>query len=288
MDIGIGMPATIPGIAGTDLLAWARRAEELGFSSLGTLDRLMYDCYEPLTVLAAAAGATTRIRLATTILIAAYRHDSALLAKQLASLDRLSGGRLTVGVAAGGRADDYEACKTTYGDRGKRLDGLLEDLRATWQGDPGGLVPGPRPDGSGLPLLIGGHSPAAMRRAARHGTGWIAGGSSAAGYASMATRVRQEWAAAGRDGEPRLVAIAYVALGPGAAERAAGYLTGYYSFIGWKAEMAVRSVLTDASRLRDFTAEYQETGCDELILFPCVTEPAQCDLIAEAVLTGGR
>src|SRR5206468_6747802 len=97
---GIGLPSTIPGIIGPDLLTWARRAEELSFSSLGVIDRLMYDSYEPLTVLAAAAGATSRIRLATTILIAACRGDQALLAKQLASLHQLSGGRLVVGVAA--------------------------------------------------------------------------------------------------------------------------------------------------------------------------------------------
>ena len=106
MELGIGLPTMIPGITGQDILSWARRAEDLGFSSLGVLDRLMYDGYESLIALAAAAGATSRIRLATTILIAAYRGDKALLAKQLASLDRLSGGRLVVGVAAGGRPDD--------------------------------------------------------------------------------------------------------------------------------------------------------------------------------------
>ncbi len=283
MELGIGLPTMIPGITGQDILSWARRAEDLGFSSLGVLDRLMYDGYESLIALAAAAGATSRIRLATTILIAAYRGDKALLAKQLASLDRLSGGRLVVGVAAGGRPDDYEACGTPYAGRGHRLNELLGELRRFWDGTASGPVPGPRCANGGPPLLVGGHSPAAMQRAAAFGDGWIAGGSSAAGYGELADRARAAWRTAGRPDDPRLVAIAYVALGPGARDEAERYLLDYYSFIGWKAEMAVRSVLTDAQQLRDFVAGYRAAGCDELILFPCVQDPAQADLIASAV-----
>lgn len=283
MELGIGLPTMIPGISGQHILTWARRAEDLGFSSLGVLDRLMYDGYEPLMALAAAAGATSRIKLATTILIAAYRGDKALLVKQLASLDRLSGGRLVIGAAAGGRPDDYEACGTPYGDRGDRLGDLLGEIRS-WDAADNGPVPGPLWSGGRPPLLVGGHSTGAMRRAATYGDGWIAGGSSAAGYGELADQARKAWSTAGRTGEPRLVAIAYVALGPGARAEAERYLVDYYAFIGWKAEMAVRSVLTETGQLREFVAGYEAVGCDELILFPCVTDPAQADLIARAVL----
>jgi alkanesulfonate monooxygenase SsuD/methylene tetrahydromethanopterin reductase-like flavin-dependent oxidoreductase (luciferase family) len=280
MEIGIGLPTMIPGTVGQDILAWARRAEDNGFSVLGVLDRLMYNGYDPLTALAAAAGTTSRIRLATTILIAAYRGDQAVLAKQLASLDQLSGGRLTVGVAAGGRPDDYQACGTPYATRGRRLDALLAELRQAWDGTQRGPVPGPRCVNGGPSLLVGGHSAAAMRRAATFGDGWIAGGSSAAGYGELVTRVRTAWHAAGRPVGPRLVAIAYVALGQRA--RAERYLLDYYSFTGWKAEIAVRSVITDATALGEFIGGYQAAGCQELILFPCVPDPDQPDLIAAA------
>jgi alkanesulfonate monooxygenase SsuD/methylene tetrahydromethanopterin reductase-like flavin-dependent oxidoreductase (luciferase family) len=284
MDVGIGLPTTIPGITGADILTLARRGEELGFSSLGVIDRLMYDSYEPLTALAAAAGATSRIRLATTILIAAYRGDQALLVKQLASLDQLSGGRLVVGVAAGPRPDDYEACGTPFGKRGHRLDALLSELRRSRSGTGPALVPGPRWVGSGPPLVVGGHSDAAMWRAATFGDGWIAGGSSASGYGDLVSRARAVWRAAGRETEPRLLAIAYVALGAGAREPAERYLTGYYAFAGPKAAMAVRSMLTDPHQLRDFASGYKAAGCDELILIPCVADPGQADLVARAVL----
>src|SRR5688500_12091989 len=109
MEVGIGLPSTIPGAGRDQLLEWARRAEARGFSSLGTIDRIVYGNYDPLIALAAAAAVTERIRVATTILIAPYRINGALVAKQAASLDRLSNGRLTLGVAVGGREDDYAA-----------------------------------------------------------------------------------------------------------------------------------------------------------------------------------
>ena len=77
MDVGIGLPSTIPGVGRDEVLEWARRAEARGFSSLGTLDRLVYDNFEPLVTLAAAAAVTERIRLATTILIAPFRINGA-------------------------------------------------------------------------------------------------------------------------------------------------------------------------------------------------------------------
>src|SRR5689334_25321730 len=108
MDVGIGLPATIPGVDGGRVIEWAKRAEARGFSTLGTIDRIVYGNYESLIALSAAAAVTERIRLATCILIAPYR-NGAITAKQAASVDRLSGGRLTLGVAVGGREDDYAA-----------------------------------------------------------------------------------------------------------------------------------------------------------------------------------
>src|SRR5918992_4568312 len=117
MQIGIGLPSTIPGVEGPRVVEWARSAERRGFSSLGTIDRIVYDNYDPLIALAGAAAVTERIRLASTILIAPYRGNGALVAKQAASLDRLSNGRLVLGVAVGGREDDYTASGADFRTR---------------------------------------------------------------------------------------------------------------------------------------------------------------------------
>ena len=117
------------GVEREQLLEWARRADARGFSSLGTIDRIVYDNYEPLIALAAAAAVTERIRLATTILIAPYRGNGALVAKQAASLDRLSNGRLVLGVAVGGREDDYTASGEDFHARGRRFEQMLEQWR---------------------------------------------------------------------------------------------------------------------------------------------------------------
>src|SRR4029450_4824342 len=93
---------------GRCLLEWARRSEDGPFASLGVLDRVVYRSVEPFAALAAAAAVTTRVRLVTMVVIGPLR-NTVLLAKQAASLDLLSGGRLTLGLALGARADDYRA-----------------------------------------------------------------------------------------------------------------------------------------------------------------------------------
>src|SRR5207244_3019334 len=109
MDIGIGLPNAVQGTSGQDLLNWARAAEEAGFSALGTIDRIVYPNYEPVTALTAAAAVTDRIRLATTVMLGPLRRNAALIAKQALSLDALAGGgRVVLGIGLGGREDDFE------------------------------------------------------------------------------------------------------------------------------------------------------------------------------------
>src|SRR5437588_3096537 len=108
MQIGVGLPTGVPGTNGRLVIEWAHRADEGPFSSLGVVDRLAYDSYEPLTALAVAAGVTRRVKLATTIVIGLL-HNTAMLAKMSATLDAISGGRLVLGLAVGARAEDYIA-----------------------------------------------------------------------------------------------------------------------------------------------------------------------------------
>ena len=159
MKIGIGLPATIPGVQGSLILEWAKQAEAASFSSLGVLDRIVYKNYEPLIVLAGVAGVTHHIRLATTVLIAPLR-SAGLLAKQGASLDALSGGRLTLGLGVGAREDDFHAVSSTARNRGKRFEEQLATMMRIWSGQPmdsevGPIGPPPVQPGGPEVLLAG-------------------------------------------------------------------------------------------------------------------------------------
>jgi alkanesulfonate monooxygenase SsuD/methylene tetrahydromethanopterin reductase-like flavin-dependent oxidoreductase (luciferase family) len=285
MDVGIGLPSTIPGVERDQLLEWARRAEARGFTSLGTIDRIVYDNYEPLIALAAAAAVTERIRLATTILIAPYRANGALVAKQAASVDRLSNGRLVLGVAVGGREDDYEAAGVDFHTRGRRFEQMLEQWQRVWAGESFGTAGaiGPRPPRGRPTLMLGGTAAAVFERIARYGDGWIMGGGAPDEFSEGAAKMRAAWEAAGREGVPRTLALAYFALGDRAEQAANGYLRDYYAFLGEYAGMIADSAAKDAATVKQYVRGFSDAGCDELVLFPCDPDPGQVDLLAAAI-----
>ena len=130
MNVAIGLPNAVPGTTGEQLTEWSEKAETRGFSSLGTIDRIVYGSYEPLVALTAAAAVTERIGLTTAVLLAPLRDNGALLAKQALSLNALSGGRLTLGLGLGGREDDFAAVGADMGTRGAAIGCYPEEGRA--------------------------------------------------------------------------------------------------------------------------------------------------------------
>jgi alkanesulfonate monooxygenase SsuD/methylene tetrahydromethanopterin reductase-like flavin-dependent oxidoreductase (luciferase family) len=288
MDIAIGLPAMIPGVDRDALLGWARRAEERGFSSLGTLDRLVYPNYEPLVALGAAAAVTERIRLLTDVLLVPWRNNAALLAKQAATIDSLSGGRLTLGVAMGRREDDYAASEVPMDGLARRFEEALRTMRRVWAGEPlDGAGPiGPPPSREGGPeLLIGGGVDAVVGRVAEFGDGWTQGGNTPDNLAAMREKVLAGWSEAGRDGKPRFVALCYFALGENAREQADEDLLHYYAWLGDEiAGQIAQSAVVDEEMARQYRDGFAEAGADELVYFPTGTGADQVDLLAEAVL----
>jgi alkanesulfonate monooxygenase SsuD/methylene tetrahydromethanopterin reductase-like flavin-dependent oxidoreductase (luciferase family) len=278
MDVAIGLPSTVPGTTGEQLTEWARRSEARGFSSLGTVDRLAYPNYEPLTALAAAAAVTERIGLCTSVLLGPLRANAVVLAKQALSVHALSGGRLTLGIGLGGRDDDYEIAGIELGNRGEELDAMLVRIKEVWAGDEIGPSTESPPS-----LIVGGGVDASFARAARFGDGWIAGGAPPDQFAAMAEKASAAWAEAGREGEPRLMGLSYFSLGDGAEENARAYLGDYYAWLGEEvAGFIVGSAAKDAETVRQYLAAFEEAGCDELILFPSSSDPGQVDLLADA------
>jgi alkanesulfonate monooxygenase SsuD/methylene tetrahydromethanopterin reductase-like flavin-dependent oxidoreductase (luciferase family) len=280
MEIGIGLPNATRGVRGPELVAWAREAEQAGFSSLGTIDRVAYENYEALVSLAAAAAVTERIRLATTVMLAPLRTNTALLAKQAASVDGLSGGRLVLGLAVGGREDDYTESGVDFHTRGKVFDRQLEELRGLWDGDD----VGPDPANPGGPtVVLGGTVDAAFRRAARYGSGWIMGGGPPDAFKESVPKLEAAWRDAGREGEPRKMALGYYSLGPDAERNANEKLKHYYAFLGEYAQQIADSAPKDADSVKQYVAAFEEAGCDEFVFFPSDSNPEQVRLLRVAL-----
>jgi alkanesulfonate monooxygenase SsuD/methylene tetrahydromethanopterin reductase-like flavin-dependent oxidoreductase (luciferase family) len=280
MRVGVGLPSGLPGASPALVLDWAHRAENGPFTSLGVIDRLVYDSYDPLITLATAAGATSRITLATTI-IAGPLHNDALLAKMAASLDALSGGRLVLGLAIGARREDYLAAGVDYRTRGRRLTEQLIALREMWEESAICPLAG---NGRGPTMLIGGLSDAGYARMARSADGYVHGGGPPRSFARAAGRARAAWRDAGRPGKPQLWAQGYFTLGSDEEiERGRSYMRSYYAFLGPFAERIATELLTTPQAIAQFMRGYAEAGCDEMVLFPSLASLDQLDLLANVL-----
>jgi alkanesulfonate monooxygenase SsuD/methylene tetrahydromethanopterin reductase-like flavin-dependent oxidoreductase (luciferase family) len=282
MRIGIGLPAAVPGADMRLLGEWAAEAEAAGFDAVGVIDRLVYDNLEPLTALAAAAARTTKVELLTTVLNIGWRRNAVLLAKQLASVDQLSGGRLTAGLGLGGWPDDYTASDAPNDGLGKLWDSTLDTWRDAWTGKLTGQG-GPMTQlADGRPaLLFGGLVPAAYRRAATHGQGWVAPLFGTSTLGQGATAVRKAWQEAGRTGEPRIATGRYFALGPDADSIADDYIRHYYGDAYF--DFARADTVTTPAQLHTHLAALRTAGATDVVLYPASADPDQIGLLAGAL-----
>jgi len=285
MELGIGLPNAVPETTGRQLTHWASAADEAGFSTLGTIDRIVYGNHEQLIALSAAAAVTERIRLATTVMLGPLRQNAALVAKQILSLDSVAGGgRAVLGIGIGAREDDYEISGVSLSERGSWLDAALEQIRDIWngEGEPGSKV-GPRPQRDGPSLIIGGTVDASFERVARHGDGWISPGGAPDQFGEALEKIGEAWNKHGRDGQPRKMALGYFSLGDDAEQNAERYLRDYYAWLGEEmAGMIAGSAAKDPDTVKGYMAAFESAGFDELILFPSSSDPEQVRLLADA------
>jgi alkanesulfonate monooxygenase SsuD/methylene tetrahydromethanopterin reductase-like flavin-dependent oxidoreductase (luciferase family) len=288
VKLGIGLPNTMAFDTDRRLtLDWARLADEAGFHTLGTIDKPAYDSWDPLVTLAGVAGVTERARLATTILQLPNRNET-LVAKQAAVVDRLSGGRLDLGVAQGGRADDFEALGAPFKGRSERLERQVAHMREIWgaarASDRDHGVTGPAPLQEPLPVWVGASQPKAVERAVRIGDGFVFGTRGAAGMAEAVPRVRDLAKAEGKRDFP-VAGLAYVALGddPDAAlEEGTHHVLRYYGQLSTEPGELIHH--GPPEKLAEEIAEYARSGIDLLVVFPQIPRLDQVERLAESVL----
>jgi probable F420-dependent oxidoreductase len=310
-------------IAHEILVEWARRAESLGFDSVWVSDHFFYSfgrygadpapiaSLEPLTALAAIAAATERVRLGVLVLGAPFRHP-ALLAKTAATIDRISGGRLELGLGAGWLEQEFDAFGYPFGTVGERF-AALEDALAIVQGlsavdgpfthegatasvHDALLTPAPiqRP----IPTWVGGKGgPRLLRLAVRHGTGWnVVWRFDMAWYAERVAAARRACEHANRDPSSFRLSVGFhTVLGEGEPAARAAFERGRAAmpggamdadtYEGWRAETLSGTPDDAIAKVQALEA----LGVDEVVVAPwvlpfAVPEPEQVDLFAERVL----
>ena len=279
MDIAMTLP-TMVAHGRADTLAWCRAVDEGPWSSLAVPERITYPAHNWVVEMSAAAALTERVRLWTTIVILPA-HDEVAVAKQLASIDVLSDGRLTVGVGVGGREHDYRAIGGSFERRWQRMDEQVARMRRIWAGEPpfeGADPVGPHPRQDPLPVIAGVMGPKAIARAARWADGvdgaWTMDGDLDHMARSFA-QIRDSWAAAGRTEAPHLSSSIWYALGDGAEDRLRDYSRTYMKIMGdgvgeWAAS-AVNCFTPDA--LRRAVDNARDAGADEFFLVPSTADP---------------
>lgn len=283
MQVGIGLPGHVRGIEGRTLVEWMRRAEARGFSTVSVSDRLVWSTPDPIATLSAAAGATSSVKLLTSVLIAPLNANHALFAKQTATLDQLAGpNRLELGLAPGLRDDDFEESDVDFSTRGKQLDSLIDRITQVWSGETG---IGPLPATPGGPkLFFGGMSNAAVRRIVTHGAGWIAGDATVGDIEGFAPGLQSAWTAAGRAGTPEITASVMYALGPDADKEMLQALSAYYAFGGQEyIDYGIGIAHTSAASIKSAVSDFERAGVNRVIFMGNDSHPDQVDMLADVL-----
>lgn len=293
--IGLAVVSPAPLITPGYIVNFAKKCEAMGADSMWTIDRVAYDNLEPLTLLAAAAGATQRLRLGTSVLLGNLRHPTHL-AKIIATLDFISNGRVTLGLGFGSRESDYKAVEVPFDKRGSRaveqvnlIKRLWTEENVTYNGrffDVENLTVGPRPIQKPIPIWTGGSAEVALKRAGTWADGYICGSSAIPEFDRTWERIADYARLAGRN--PELIekaGLTFMAIDDDqgrAVKTIETYMTRYYGRI--RGEVASTSLVGSPSAIAERIDSFLSRGLDTLIVGLADPDPRQLDLFGDKIL----
>lgn len=289
MTVGVALPQMATGLDRDRLVAWCRGIDEGPFSSVSAGERITFHNLDGFTLCSAAAALTSRVRVLVNVVVLPW-HAPAMVAKELASLDVVSGGRVEIAVGVGGRQQDYAALGSPFAGRHQRLDDAVSELRRLWNGGAAadGEAVGPPPvQSGGPPILASAMGPKSLARAAQ----WAVGvsGFTLLGDASEAARLfratEAAWNEAGRSERPRQVTGSFVALGEGAKATLQSFAETYLRVFSPElaASLASAMPLHDPKALIDLLDAVEAEGADEFIVVPATSDPRMLDRLASVV-----
>lgn len=296
-NIGLAWVNPAPLTKPENVVNFAKKCEAMGCHSMWTIDRIAYDNLEPLTILAAAAGATQRIRLGTSVLLANLRHPS-YVAKIISTLDFISNGRVTLGLGFGSRESDYKAVEVPFEHRGSRAVEQVELIKRLWTQDNvtfkgkfyqvEKLSVGPRPiQKPHPPIWTGGSAEIALKRAGTWADGFICGSSAIPDFPSTWEKISAYAKAAGRDPSKITKAgLTFMAINDDqakAVKTVEDYVMRYYGRL--RADVADTSLVGSPTAVIDRIGAFLSQGLDTLIIGLADPDPRQLDLFGDKVLS---
>lgn len=288
MKIGVCMPYMVRDYDRERILTWARKIDQGPFDSLSCGERITGHTYEMRTILAACAAVTERVRIIPALYVLPM-HSAVLSAKEIATLDVISAGRVGVTVGVGGREKDYRAVGASFERRHERLDQQVAQMRQVWRGEPlfeGCDEMGPRsPQGDRIPIYAGAMGPKALARAAKWADG-IYGASMAGdreGSEQIFTAAKAAWQAAGRTDKPYLIGSFWYSLAPDAKAALQGYAYDYMKIAGEgiARQYADSMVCHNPAAVQQGVENLRAAGADEVILVPATAHYDEVDRLAE-------
>ncbi len=294
-NIGLAFVNPAPLTRPENVVNFAKKCEAMGLHSMWTIDRIAYDNLEPLTILAAAAGATQRIRLGTSVLLPGLRHP-ALLAKIVATLDFISNGRVTMGVGFGSRENDFTAVEVPFEGRGSRAVECVQLMKRLWTEENvtykgrffnvQNLTLGPRPIQKPVPIFTGGSAEIALKRAGTWANGFICGSSAIPEFATTWEKIAQYARIAGRNpNEIEKAGLTFMAINDDnakAVKTLENYVMRYYGRL--RADVASTSLVGSGTAIADRIEAFLSRELDTLIIGVADPDPKQVDLFGEKVL----